>query len=522
MGIHGRRSALPQGPIRFPSGSIAENRHDEETAMAPSPTALVPPTTTDVLIVGAGPAGLALAASLRQLGVDHVLIDRNDAVQPGSKAAAIQPRALEYLDRIGVADRLIKAGDRGRGFRLHDRDQTLLHASYDDLDTPYPYVLLISQQTTETHLLARLEELGGSVYRGHTFLGYTPDFPGVAATVAGPDGVLRAISARYLIGCDGVHSTVRTASGIGFPGTARETPFAIADIRMSSTSDAVPREDTTFFLSPVGMLLVSPLAGGLHRVVGPARGSAAPTLADVERLLAERGPRTNDVKVAQVVSAATYRTQERVAERFSAGPVFLAGDAAHTHTPAGGQGMNTGIQDAGNLAWKLHAVLTGLAPASLLDTYHHERHPIAAGLVAFTGQFTRLANLRDPAQGELRNRVLAAAATAPGFTEWITTTLAQLDLGYSQEPDRGAPRVGARVSPTAVPTAGLSWTLALPGDERAPVADEQTTLAVRHVPGLDTPLLVRPDGYLAAYGVATEPKKVLDHLADYLPTSPDR
>jgi 2-polyprenyl-6-methoxyphenol hydroxylase-like FAD-dependent oxidoreductase len=484
-----------------------------------APVTPVLPTATDVLVVGAGPAGLALAASLRQLGVDCVLIDRNDAVQPGSKAAALQPRALEYLDRIGVADRLVQDGARGRGFQLHDRTQTLLSASYDNLDTPYPYVLLISQQTTETHLLARLEELGGGVHRGHKFLGYSPDFPGVAATVVGPDGVLRGISARYLVGCDGVHSAVRTATGIGFPGNAPQQSVAVADVWLNSNSDAAPKEDTTFFLSPAGMLLISPLAGGLHRIVGPARSPATPTAADVERLLAERGPRSGDIQVTELVSAATYRVQERVAERFSEGPVFLVGDAAHTHSPAGGQGMNTGIQDAGNLAWKLHAVLTGLAPAALLDTYHHERHPIATGLVAFTSQLGRLTSLRDPAQGELRNRALAAAATAPGVTEWIATKLAQLDLGYTREPDRGLPRVGGRVSPTAVPTAGLRWTLAL---DQPTQADEHGVLAVRHVPGLKSPLLVRPDGYLAAHGVAAEPEKVLDHLSQYLPANPTR
>jgi len=489
--------------------------------MTSSPTSPpVPPATTDVLIVGAGPVGLTLAASLRQLGVDHVLIDRNNAVRPGSKAAAIQPRTLEYLDHIGVGDRLVKAGDRGRGFRLHDREQILLSASYDNLDTPYPYVLLISQQTTEQHLLRRLEELGGAVHRGHRFLGFTPDFPGVAATVAGPDGVLRAISARYLVGCDGVYSAVRAAAGIGFPGNAPEQSFAIADVRLNSGSDAVPKRDTTFFLSPAGMLLVSPLADGQHRIVGPGRGPAAPTAADVERLLAERGPRTDDIRVTELVSASTYRIQERVAERFGDGPVFLVGDAAHTHSPAGGQGMNTGIQDAGNLGWKLHAVLTGLAPATLLDTYHHERHPIAAGLVAFTSQFAKLANLRDPAEGELRNRVFAAAATTPGVTAWITTKLAQLDLGYSTEPDRGLPRVGARVSPNTVPAAGLRWTLALPGQPGEP--GEHGVLAVRHVPGLDKPLLVRPDGYLAAHGVETAPRAVLDRLPHYLPRCPAR
>ncbi|MFD4876496.1 FAD-dependent monooxygenase [Streptomyces sp. NPDC058420] len=484
--------------------------------MTTSPTVPAFPTQTDVLIVGAGPAGLTLAASLAQLGVDHVLVDRNTEVQPGSKAAAVQPRALEYLERIGAADRLIQVGDRGRGFRLHDRERTLLSASYDNLDTPYPYVLLVSQQTTEEHLLLRLHELGGTVHRGHRFLGHSPDFPGVTATIAGPDGTLRAVSARYLVGCDGVHSGVRTAAGIGFPGDAPQQLVAIADVRLNpGGGDAIAKEDTTFFLSPDGMLLVSPLAGGQHRIVAPAPGTAKPTAADIEQLLVDRGPRTDDVRVMEVVSASTYRVQERVAERFREGPIFLAGDAAHTHSPAGGQGMNTGIQDAGNLAWKLHAVLTGLAPAALLDTYHHERHPVAADLVSFTNQFAKLATLRDPAGALLRDNVLAAAASTPRFTDWITTKLSQLDLGYTQEPDLGAPRVGQRVPPGTVPPAGLRWTLAVPGDGDP---HDHDALAVRHVRRLPTSLLVRPDGYLAGHSVPTTAAEVLDRLQDYLPT----
>ncbi|MEU4949448.1 FAD-dependent monooxygenase [Streptomyces lavendulae] len=477
------------------------------------------PPCTDVLIVGAGPVGLTLAASLRQLGVVHVLIDRDTGAQTGSRAAALQPRSLEYLDRIGVAEHLVAAGERGRGFRVHDREHTLLHASYGDLDTPYPYVLLAPQQTTEEHLLRRLGELGGGVHRGHRFLGFTPDFPGVTAVIADPEGSLRSVSARYLVGCDGLHSAVRTAAAIGFPGEAPEQLFALADVRLNAGASGLGEDGTTFFLSSAGMLLLSPLADGQHRIVAPATpGSAAPRAADIERLISERGPLAGRIRVVEVVNTSTYRVQERVAERFRAGPVFLAGDAAHTHSPAGGQGMNTGIQDAGNLAWKLHAVLTGAAPAELLDSYHGERHPVAAELVAFTSRFAKIATLRDPAAGQRRNDLLAAAAATSGIVDWVAAKLAQLDISYAREPDRDSPQVGDRVSPLSVPQAGLRWTLALPGrGEPKDGRQREGVLSVCHVPELRTPLLVRPDGYLAARGVPAEPAEVLSRLAQHLP-----
>ncbi|MFI1801349.1 FAD-dependent monooxygenase [Streptomyces sp. NPDC020379] len=487
--------------------------------MPKSPAVHSLPCRTDVLVSGAGPSGLTLAASLRRLGVDHVLIDRDAGIRPGSRAAAVQPRTLEYLDRIGVGAALVERGKKGRGFCLRDRDRILLRACYDHLDTPHPYMLLASQQTTEEILTRRLVELGGGVHREHRLMGFTADFPGVTATVAGPDGIARVVSARYLVGCDGVHSTVRTAAGIAFPGDSPEQLFALADVRLTPGRQTAASEDAAFCLSEAGLLLMSPLADGLHRLVAPVPpGTTAPDAGDVERLLATRGPAGERNRVLEVVAASTYRAQERVAERFRAGPVFLAGDAAHTHSPAGAQGMNTGMQDAGNLAWKLHAVLSGTAPETLLDSYHRERQPVAAQLVAFTSTFARIAALAGPAASRRRNALLAAAAATPGITDWLASTLAQLDIAYTSEPDLGTPRPGTRVSPLAVPPDGLHWTLALPGTpRRAITADRQGALAVRYVPDLPTTLLVRPDGYLAAAGVPSDPAAVAERLGQHLP-----
>ncbi|HWE08175.1 MAG TPA: FAD-dependent monooxygenase [Solirubrobacteraceae bacterium] len=472
------------------------------------------PRETDVLIVGAGPTGLTLAASLALLGVDHVVIDRGTECHGGSRAAGVQPRTLEYLDRLGVADRLVADGVRGRGFRIQDGARTLMRISYDDLRTPYPFLLLVPQQVTEAHLARRLGELGGTVHGEHRFISGQSDFPGVTATVAGPDGVLRAIQARFLVGCDGVHSATRTAAGIGFPGDAPSQLFAVADVR----AQRAPEEssDVTFFFSPDGLLLVAPLPGGLHRIAASVAPRSAPRSAgDLDDLLACRGGGHVIDRVVEVVSAATYRVQQRVAERLCDGPVFLAGDAAHTHSPAGGQGMNTGIQDAANLAWKLHEVIAEGAAPNLLASYHRERHPVATALVAFTRQMATLALLPDQAAGEVRNEAVAGAAT-PTVTAWIANRLSQLETDYAVGRSRTSPSPGERVPPALVPPAGLTWTLAIPananGHTRAGTHDR---LTLRVVDGLDANLLIRPDGYLAAVDVPGQPGIIEAHLAEY-------
>jgi 2-polyprenyl-6-methoxyphenol hydroxylase-like FAD-dependent oxidoreductase len=452
------------------------------------------PRRTDVLIVGAGPAGLTLAVTLAQLGISHVIIDSKPAAAPGTKAAAIQPRTLEYLDRIGLADTLIGDGLRGGGFAVVDRDRPLMRMSYESVASPFPFLLLIGQQQTEVRLAERLEALGGHVHREATLLDLHDDFPGTAATIVDADGLVHAVTARYVAGCDGVHSTVRQLAGIEFPGDAPPALFALADIVVTPAGPA--DLDTSFSLSPHGMLITSPLPGNQVRVVASVpEGTPAPDAAALAELLSSRGGGwIRSARVESIASASAYRVQQRVAATLRKGDVFLLGDAAHTHSPAGGQGMNTGIQDAANLGWKLHHVRTGLAAAELLDSYDAERRPVADHLIAFTAQLMQIATVAEPTSVELRNDALQAVGNVPGVTDYLATKLAQLDIGYAARSGDDT-ATGTRVDPRVSRPRGLAWTLMTPpGADVAPTGDDVTVTAT---PEVDRPMAVRPDGIAA-------------------------
>src|ERR1700756_3095647 len=388
------------------------------------------PKSTDVLIVGAGPAGITLAISLKQLGVDCVIIDQLPSPPDDTRAAFVQPRTLEYLRRLHVSDPMIDDGLKGRGFAMADREHDLIRVPYDTVDSPYPFLLIIGQWQTQRHLDRQFRELGGSVVRGVRLLSLVPEFPGSAATVVDSDGALRVINARFVAGSDGIHSRVRTQLGIGFPGSSPEQMFAVSDVRFDGWP--VDRVETAFSLSPHGMLISSPLPGDMVRVVASvAPGTPAPALQDVDDLIQTRGAGwMRKGTVTELLSSSTWRVHERVASQLRHGNTFLLGDAAHTHSPAGGQGMNTGIQDAGKLAWKLHQVLSSGAPESLLDSYEAERLPNAQKLIAFTHQIVTLAAISGDKQQQMRNDILAAVGEVPGVIEALSVRFSQIDIGY--------------------------------------------------------------------------------------------
>jgi 2-polyprenyl-6-methoxyphenol hydroxylase-like FAD-dependent oxidoreductase len=341
---------------------------------------------TDVLVVGAGPSGLALAASLVKRGVATTVVDRQAAGANTSRAAVVNARSLEVLEGLDVARRLVKEGIEAPRFSIRDGARTLIPIDFGSLPTEYAYSLMVPQSTTERVLLDRLIELGGTVVRPKVLSTIDQDADGVTATFDDGD----VIRARYAVGADGLHSTVREQAGIGFEGGAYEESFILADVRLSGD---VPADEVILYWATAGLTVVAPLPGDIYRIVAPvADAPETPSATYVQDILDSRGAGKGHMTVTEVIWGSRFRIHHRVADSFRAGRLLLAGDAAHVHSPAGGQGMNLGLQDAVALSEALAGVLAG-GPDSLLDDYSAARRPIARSVVSITDRMTRLATL---------------------------------------------------------------------------------------------------------------------------------
>ncbi|MEV4462153.1 FAD-dependent oxidoreductase [Micromonospora echinofusca] len=377
------------------------------------------PTSTDVLVVGAGPTGLTAALTLARRGVDVTVVDRLDRPPQTSRAAVVHAYTLETLDRIGAGAPLVARGLRSPGFTVRDRDRALLTVPFDTLPSRHAYALMVSQSVTEEVLAGQLAALGVPVLRPYAMTGLAPDAAGVLATFAGG----ATVRARYLIGADGMHSTVRERAGIGFSGPAGgEESFVLADVRLES---ALPRDRVSLFLARSGPLVWAPLPDGVVRLVAAvAEAPAVPDRAHLQALLDERGPARRPDRVTEVLWGSRFRIHHRIADTFRRGPVLLAGDAGHVHSPAGGQGMNLGIVDAVDLGATLADVLAG-ASDTLLDAYAARRRPMAEEVVALAARLTRLATL-PPAARPARNLLFRLLGAVPPARHRVAMRLSGL------------------------------------------------------------------------------------------------
>ena len=512
----------------------------------------------DVLIVGAGPVGLMLACELARYGVGVRLIDRAPQATQTSKALVVWSRTLELMDRMGCTEAFLAAGLRARGATLRGGGRVLGGPDFSDIDSPYAFGLMIPQSDTERLLAEHLRGFGVAVEREVelTVFSQTPD--GVEARLSHADGRKERAAAAFLIGCDGAHSVVRHGLGLPFRGTAQGDEWLLADIGLdgagappralsdevvsgSSKESASKQEDRgvirpnvvghgsrdriAVYLHRDGPFVIFPIPGGRARVVATVGRADVqprpdPTLAEVQALVAARaGP---GIRVSDPVWLSRFHIHERKVSEYGRGRVFLVGDAAHIHSPAGGQGMNTGMQDAVNLAWKLALVRRGAAAPRLLDSYSSERNAVGEIVLRNAGRLTAMATLTHPLAQAVRNRALHWLLGLHAVRRRMAATMSEIAIGYPASPLSVGTGAGRRWRPEDAagppPGAGADPRFVL----YAADAERGTALAARF-PGLvqSAPRtnpepgrlhLVRPDGYVGLAAAAAD----RDAAAHYL------
>ncbi len=395
----------------------------------------VPQNSLTALVVGAGPTGLMMAAELARHGVPCRIIDKLPHASTTSKALALHARTLEVFEQIGIVEEVLHQGLKLHGMSVHADGRRIMHISLDNLPGPYPFILSLPQSETERILNNHLERLGIQVERQVELVSFTQDEQAVIVTLRHADGREETVTTSWLIGCDGAHSTVRHILNIPFTGAPYPEAFALADVHIQWP---LPDDEAYIFLQQDGLLAVFPMRGGRCRLIVETAAEAGeeqmpdPTLEDIQRYLNTFAPAGSIASDPAWLAA--FRSHLRHAEQTRQGRVFLVGDAAHIHSPAGGQGMNTGLQDAHNLAWKLALVNAGHSPASLLDTYQIERQPVAESVMRMSDLMIKGATLRGPISQQIRNRLVPLLVQQDFIQQRITSQIAELSINYRKSP----------------------------------------------------------------------------------------
>ncbi|MDY0883990.1 FAD-dependent monooxygenase [Dongia soli] len=468
-----------------------------------------------VLVVGAGPVGLTMAAELARYGVGLRIIDKAPQPTDKSKAVVVWSRTLEMLDGMGCAESFIQAGIAARAAHLIDATEQAVQVDFSLLASPFPYALMLPQSETERLLREHLDTFGVQIERPTELLSLQQNEGSVDVTLRHGDGNQEKFPVDWVIGCDGTRSTVRDLIGQSFGGRSFPTEWLMADLRLTGlrTPSGEPalyfHSDGILALFPIGPDNLFRLAANLGSVVEERQGDNM-TLAQIQELIERRGP--NGLKATTAYWHGTFQVHERQVRSYRSKRVFLAGDAAHVHSPAGGQGMNTGMQDAANLAWKLAMICRGDADSRLLlESYHPERSDVGERTLRVAGRMTWLGLLRHPVAQFLRNRIASAIMERRLVQRFLARQLAGLTVRYRRSPLNGyglngsaqEPKVGYRYPAWSSTTIKRQPRFHLAG-RIAPMA--MTRLAERFPTLLHPDViasaenglwLLRPDGYVA-------------------------
>jgi 2-polyprenyl-6-methoxyphenol hydroxylase-like FAD-dependent oxidoreductase len=474
-----------------------------------------------ILIIGAGPVGMTMASELARYGVPIRIVDKAASRTDKSKALVIWSRTLELLDRGGGSAPFVDAGFKAEAVNIIAGDKVVGRVSMESAQSPYPYGLMLPQYDTERLLEERLTGLGTSIERQVELLSFKSHADSVEAVLRHSDGREEAVSTGWLLGCDGAHSAVRHGLGATFTGETLKSDWILADVHM--TGYPFPDSEVSVYWHRDGAFVIFPISPRRYRVIADlppvgAEDPPTPTLEEVQTVIDRRGP--SGLKAFDPIWLAGFRINGRKVSDYRSGRVFLLGDAAHVHSPAGGQGMNTGMQDSFNLAWKLALVFSKSCDEQLLESYSAERGAVGDEVLKMAGTLTTIGTMKNPVAQTLRNLaghiMLGLSPVQHAFTDKMT----EITLGYPKSPLNGpcltgtGPKPGQRVGPVSgqVPVgAGSAPRFALFAANTTATAD-----LLERFPGLldrdiRPPLhdggmwLVRPDGYLACSSSDTEP-----------------
>lgn len=496
-----------------------------------------------VLVVGAGPTGLVAAFELSRMGVEVRIVDMAPQPSTTSRALGVQARTLELLRPRGVSDELVRLGNEARRTALHANGHRIAALDFTRMHSQFPYILLLAQSETERVLTEHLARQGVKVERGVQFSSLTEESDATQVVLTAADGTLETVEASYVIAADGSHSTVRKFLGLPFTGRALPQNYVLGDVHVDG---GMAEDQLSIFLAAKGFLAVFPMGDGRFRLMatdpdGITGDAEQPSSTDVQTLLTRAVG--GSVRLRGLDWSSRFRINSRHLETLRVGRVFFGGDSAHVHSPAGGQGMNAGIQDMINLSWKLAMVLRGAGRPELLDTYESDRLPVIRRLVGMTERATRVFNSTNPLAHAVLTRLAPLALAQSAVQDRAVPQLGQIAASYRGAPiTKGGGAIGGLRAGDRVPDAAIDGvdgvrvpggvalhdlidittpTLLVSGGCTGIVEAAQPwagTLEVREValpddlvPGPGW-LLVRPDGHLAAAGQAGDADRLRDWL----------